>query len=75
MVVQDENKRDEIDCECDIEIAKVTGALDTVAANIRSLSEQLKEKQFKKVDTEHREKLIEHKTVQMAAADLQVGLF
>lgn len=44
--------------------------MSTVEANIRGFEGQLKDKAFKKVDIEHREKLIEHKTVQMVVDDL-----
>lgn len=50
--------------------AKLIGSKDTVAENIKTLRTQLGERQYKNIDAEHREKLIEHKTVQMAVDDL-----
>merc|ERR1719327_1567156 len=50
--------------------AKLAGSRETVQTNVRTYRTQLNEKQYKKIDAEHREKLIEHKTVQMAVDDL-----
>jgi len=52
------------------ERAKFTGSKETVKSNINNLRTTLNEKQYKRIDAEHREKLIEHKTVQMAVDDL-----
>ena len=50
--------------------AKYTGSKETVRSQVSQLKQQLGEKQYKRIDAEHREKLIEHKTVQMAVEDL-----
>jgi len=52
------------------ERAKYTGSKETVRSQVSQLKQQLGEKQYKRIDAEHREKLIEHKTVQMAVEDL-----
>ena len=52
------------------ERARMCGSKDTVATSVRDKTTQLGEKQYKRIDAEHREKLIEHKTVQMAVEDL-----
>ena len=54
----------------EIERARFTGSRDTVVINIKTLKQQLAEPQYKRIEHEHREKLIEHKTVQMAVDDL-----
>ena len=54
----------EMDC------AKMEGSLSTVQMTVKTLSQQLKDPQYKQIDSKHREKLIEHKTVQMAVDDL-----
>jgi len=52
------------------ERSRFHGSKETVLANVKNLKLQLNEKQYKRIDAEHREKLIEHKTVQMAVEDL-----
>ena len=52
------------------ERSRFSGSRETVAQNIKTTKVQLAEKAFKRIDSEHREKLIEHKTVQMAVEDL-----
>lgn len=46
------------------------GSKATIKETIKNLETALREPQYRKVDAEHREKLIEHKTVQMAVDDL-----
>merc|ERR1719421_30282 len=52
------------------ERARFHGSRETVKATLTGYKAQLGEKQYKRIDAEHREKLIEHKTVQMAVEDL-----
>ena len=56
--------------DLETERAKFEGSKTTVTRNVENIKVQLKEKQYKRIDAEHREKLIEHKTVQMAVEDL-----
>ena len=49
---------------------RMGGSRATIKTTINNLELVLKERQYKNIDAEHREKLIEHKTVQMAVDDL-----
>jgi len=54
----------------EMERSKLEGSLSTVLTTIKGYETQLADKIYRKIDQEHREKLIEHKTVQMAVDDL-----
>jgi len=56
--------------DAEMERSKYEGSLNTILEQIRSAQTQLGAKEYRKIDQEHREKLIEHKTVQMAVDDL-----
>jgi len=68
--VKDYHKLQERITAKESERARFSGSRETVANQIKTYSEQLKETQYRRIDAEHREKLIEHKTVQMAVDDL-----
>ncbi|KAL3907482.1 MAG: hypothetical protein SGPRY_010153 [Prymnesium sp.] len=50
---------------------KMEGSLLIVAANAKRIKTQLNDPRYKHIDAKHRKKLIEYKTVQMCAADLE----
>ena len=56
--------------DSEMETSRLQGSLSTVEANISTTRQQLQDKMYRRIDEEHREKLIEHKTVQMAVDDL-----
>jgi len=51
--------------------AHMEGALQPITLKATALQRQLKEPKYKHIDAEHRKKLIEYKTVQMCALDLE----
>lgn len=67
---RDYNKAHETISKCDMDSARLSGSINTTKQQIRELQTQLKEKAYRSIDKEHRDKLIEHKCVQMAVNDL-----
>jgi len=66
----DIHKLNKVIHENELERSRLEGSLSTIVAQITSTRMQLQDQKFKKIDQEHREKLIEFKTVQMAVDDL-----
>jgi len=70
--VDDEVRRAEEEInKGNLEHAKFDGMMRTVAQRAGETKTQLNEPKYRSIDNKHRKKLIEYKTVQMAAADLE----
>jgi len=53
-----------------LEVAQANGSLDTVRGRLETTRKDLRDPKYRKIDDDHRKKLIECKTVQLAVKDL-----
>lgn len=53
-----------------LEIAQANGSLDTVESRVKNTKKDLQNEKYRKVDDEHRKKLVECKTTHLAVKDL-----